>query len=111
MGGDGTDAQKAQRANLSVEQFTGMREALEALQGEEFEVSLTEIVMDENVACAVVTLPPILPCQNKVPHVTLGLRPGVPARHANEILEEVKNGRREGLNRVELPKPRPFKGK
>merc|ERR1711865_397132 len=102
LGGDGSDSQKAQRAGLSDEQFAGMCEALEALQDEEFEVSITEIVMDENVACAVVTLPPIIPCSNKVAHITLGLRPGVPARAANEVLQEVKEGRREGVNCVKL---------
>lgn len=109
--GNGDDALAAQKAGISIEQFSGMREALEALQGEEFEVKMMEIVIEENVAVAVVSLPPIVPCANKVPHVTLGTKPGVPPRYANEILEEVKQGRKEGVTSIPLPTPRPFKGR
>jgi len=111
VGGEGDDATVAKRNSLPVEQFQAMRDALEALQGEEFEVKMTEIVIEEHVACAVVSLPPILPCSNKVPHVTLGTKPGVAPRYANELLEEVRAGRREGLTSIPLPTPRPLKGR
>mmetsp|Transcript_48808 Transcript_48808/g.113137 ORF Transcript_48808/g.113137 Transcript_48808/m.113137 type:complete len:97 (+) Transcript_48808:665-955(+) len=88
-----------------------MREALEALQGEVFEIRMTEIVIEENVACAKVSLPPIVPCANKVPHVTLGTKVGVPARYANEVLEEVQAGRTEGVTSILLPTPRPLRGR
>lgn len=110
-GADGDDAQAAKKAGLSAEQFTGMREALEALQGEEFEVKMMEIVIEENVACAIISLPPIVPCANKVPHVTLGTKPGVPPRYANEVLEEVKAGRKDGVTSIQLPTPRPLRGR
>merc|ERR1712154_606007 len=80
-------------------------------QGEEFEVRMIEIVIEENVACAVVQLPPIVPCANRVPHVTLGTKPGIPPRFANEVLREVKEGRTEGVTSIQLPTPRPLKGK
>lgn len=112
LGGESDDARAAERAGVaSVEQYVAMREALEALQGEEFEVKMTEIVIEENVACAIVGLPPIVPCANKVPHVTLGTMPGVGARHANEVLQEVRAGRREGITSIPLPTPRPLKGR
>merc|ERR1712048_1398450 len=110
-GGDGDDSTLAKRAGLSVEQFQAMQDALEALQGEEFEVKMTEIVIEESVACAIVSLPPILPCANKVPHVTLGTKPGVAKRYVNEVLTELRAGRKEGITSIKLPTPRPLKGK
>lgn len=109
LGGD-DDKTASKRTGLGVEQFKAMREALEALQEEEFEVRMTEIVVEESVACAVIELPPIVPCANKVPHVTLGTKPGVVGRYANDVLEEVKAGRREGITVIPLPTPRPLRG-
>jgi len=111
VGSEGDDERAAQRSNLSVEQFQAMREALEALQGEEFEVKITEIVIEESVTCAIISLPPIVPCVNRVPHVTLGTKPGVPPRYANEVLEEVRAGRQEGLASIKLPCPRIMQGR
>lgn len=37
---------------------------------------MTEIVIEENVACALVQLPEGIPCGSKVPHLTLGTRRG-----------------------------------
>jgi len=109
LGGLGDEA-AAKRNEMPLEQLQGMREALEALNGEEFEVRMTKIVIEERVACAVVSLPPILPCSSSVPHVTLGTKVGVPPRFANELLEEVQAGRTDGLTVIELPAPRPLKG-
>lgn len=112
VGGETDDARAAEAAGVSsVQQYVAMREALEALQGEEFEVKMTEIVIEENVACAIVALPPIVPCANRVAHVTLGMKPGVAARHANEVLDEVRAGRKEGITSIPLPTPRPLKGR
>jgi len=111
MGGVGSEDQAAKKAGVSREQFKGMREALEGLDGQEFEVKMVRIVFEESVVSAVVSLPAFLPCINKVPHVTLGTRHGVPPRYANEVLEEMAAGRKEGLTVVELPAPRPLKGR
>lgn len=112
-GADGDVAKMARQSNISEEQFLGMRQVLEDLDGEEFEVKMLEIIEEENVVCAVVSLPPIVPCMNKVPHVTLGTKPGVPARYSNEVLEEVKGptGRKEGITSIKLDTPRPLKGR
>ena len=71
---------------------------------------MTEIVIEENMACALVQLPDCVPCGSKVPHLTLGTRRGVPARHANDVLEEMMQGRSEGLTRIKLPKPKELSG-
>ena len=48
---------------------------------------------------------PGVPCASKIPHLTLGTRENVPARHANDILEDiVSQGRTEGITRIKLPK-------
>mmetsp|Transcript_31899 Transcript_31899/g.85316 ORF Transcript_31899/g.85316 Transcript_31899/m.85316 type:complete len:539 (-) Transcript_31899:18-1634(-) len=109
--GDGDETRAAESAGLSREQFVGMRDALEAFQGEVFEVRMTEIVIEENVACAVVSLPSVVPCANKVPHVTLGIKPGISPKYANEMLAEVRAGRTEGVTSITLPTPRPLVGK
>lgn len=111
LGGESDDTAAAKKAALPLEQFKAMREALESLQGEEFEVRMTQIVVEQSVACAVVELPPIVPCCNKIPHVTLGTRLGVPGRHANEVLEDVKAGRRDGITVIPLPTPRALRGR
>lgn len=109
--GDGAEKAPAlQRLGLSVEQFNDMHKALEALQGKEVEVRVMQIVLEECIACAVVSLPAMVPCANKVPHVTLGMKEGTPPAFANEFLEEVKAGRREGVTTIDLPTPRPLKG-
>jgi len=100
----------AKRAGLTVEGFQAMRKALHDLDGETVEVRMLRIVIEESVACAVVTLPPAVPCTNSTPHVTLGTKPGVPPRYANDVLEEVAEGRQEGMTIIDLPKPRPLKG-
>uniref|UniRef100_A0A7S4QN42 tRNA ligase phosphodiesterase domain-containing protein n=1 Tax=Alexandrium monilatum TaxID=311494 RepID=A0A7S4QN42_9DINO len=111
IGGSSDDHQAASLSNLPLEQFRSMRKALEALQGSTVEVRITEVVVEESVACARVSLPPGVPCANEVPHVTLWTKVGVPARYSNEVLEELKAGRTEGITRVPLPVPKCFKGK
>merc|ERR1711879_519465 len=107
LGGNGEDNDAvAKRAGISVEQLQAMLEALEALQGEVFEVRMTEIVIEEHVAVARVLLPPVLPCANTIPHVTLGLKPGTSGRYANDVLEEVRAGRQEGITSIPLAVPR-----
>ena len=55
--------------------------------------------------CKAMALLPGVPCASKIPHLTLGTRENVPARHANDILEEiVSQGRTEGITRIKLPK-------
>lgn len=110
IGAQGDD-EAAKRSELTPEAFAGMREALEALDGEEFEVRMTRIIIEERVACAVVSLPPILPCSNSIAHITLGTKMGVPPRFANELLEEMSAGRTEGITTIDLPAPRPLTGK
>jgi len=51
LGGVSDEQRAAELSNLPVEQFMAMQEALEALQGEDFEVKMTQIVIEENVAC------------------------------------------------------------
>jgi len=96
---------------LSAERVAAMRDALEALEGEEIEVRMTEIVIEESVACAIVELPPIVPCAFKVPHVTLGTKMGVSPGVAARLLEEVRGGRTGGVTCIKLPKPRPLSGR
>jgi len=98
-------------ASFSAERLTAMREALEALQGEDLELRMTEIVIEESVACAVIELPPIVPCSAKVPHVTLGTKPGVSVDSAGALLERVKAGNVTGVTCIQLPKPRPLTGR
>lgn len=105
-----TDEECAKASNISLEKFVAMREALEALDGEVFEVRMMEIVIEAQIVCAVVSLPPIVPCANKIAHVTLGTNHGVSPKYANEMLEEVKSGRKEGITSIPLPTPRPLKG-
>eukprot|EP00928_Gymnodinium_smaydae_P039398 TRINITY_DN26928_c0_g1_i1.p1 TRINITY_DN26928_c0_g1~~TRINITY_DN26928_c0_g1_i1.p1 ORF type:complete len:592 (-),score=97.18 TRINITY_DN26928_c0_g1_i1:38-1648(-) len=111
MGGETDDEALASKLNCKVDELKAWKDALEAFEGDEFEVTVTKIVLDENIAIAMVSLPPVLPCTNKVPHVTLGTKGGTPANYANELLEEVQQGRTEGLSIIELPKPRPLKGR
>ena len=48
---------------------------------------------------------PGVPCAGQIPHLTLGTRENVPARHANDVLEEIlSQGRTEGITRIKLPK-------
>lgn len=111
LGGATEDAQAAALANLPLNQFRTTRAALEALSGKTVEVQLTEVVIEESVTCAKVALPSGVPCANAVPHVTLGTRAGVPARYANQVLEELRSGRKEGVTTVPLPSPKPLKGR
>lgn len=108
--GGAPDAPAARRAEVDPKQFRANRLALEALDGKEVQVKLTRIVIEECVACAVVELPPGLPCLARVPHVTLGVRSGVPPKHSNDVLEDVAAGRTEGVMVVDLP-PRLLKAR
>eukprot|EP00933_Yihiella_yeosuensis_P033022 TRINITY_DN26723_c0_g1_i2.p1 TRINITY_DN26723_c0_g1~~TRINITY_DN26723_c0_g1_i2.p1 ORF type:complete len:597 (-),score=147.27 TRINITY_DN26723_c0_g1_i2:133-1923(-) len=108
---DGNDEASAKMLGLQAEQLQAMCEALEALSGEDFEARMTKIIIEETVALAMMSLPPILPCANKAPHVILGTRKGVTHRNTEEILEDVKAGKLEGLTCIQLPTPRPLKGR
>jgi len=105
------DTRAAELSGLPVDRFRAMRSELEVQRGEELEVCITEIVIEENVACAKVLLPASVPCVNTVPHVTLGTKRGVPARYANEVLEEVQAGRTEGITSIKLPTPKRLTGR
>eukprot|EP00929_Paragymnodinium_shiwhaense_P107888 TRINITY_DN74230_c0_g1_i1.p1 TRINITY_DN74230_c0_g1~~TRINITY_DN74230_c0_g1_i1.p1 ORF type:complete len:577 (+),score=138.64 TRINITY_DN74230_c0_g1_i1:75-1733(+) len=109
--GLGDTADGAKRSGMSVEKFESYLQALDGLKGLEFDVKMTEIVIEEHVAIARVQLPPTVPCANREPHVTLGTVPGVAPRYANEVLEDLKAGRKEGVTCIQLPVPRPLKGR
>jgi len=104
------DSRAAELSGLPLDRFRAMRSELEVQRGEELEVFITEIVIEENVACAKILLPASVPCVNTVPHVTLGTKRGVPARYANEVLEEVQAGRTEGVTSIKLPTPKKLTG-
>ncbi|CAK9095034.1 unnamed protein product [Durusdinium trenchii] len=110
LGGDLSEPKAAQRAEMSVEDFRKAKKTLENLKGRQVAIRMTEIVIEENVACALVQLPEGIPCGSKVPHLTLGTRQGVPARHANDLLEEIALGRTSGITRMKLPKPKELRG-
>ncbi|CAE7306389.1 ODA11 [Symbiodinium necroappetens] len=110
IGGEGSEERAAARAGLSTSEFQVAKHTLEKLRGSTVAIKMTEIIIEENVACAFVDLPKSIPCGSKVPHLTLGTRQGVPARHANDILEEVREGRQEGITRIRLPKPKELRG-
>ncbi|CAE7508163.1 ODA11 [Symbiodinium sp. CCMP2592] len=110
IGGEGSEERAAARAGLSTSEFQAAKQTLEKLRGCTVAIKMTEIIIEENVACAFVDLPKSIPCGSKVPHLTLGTRQGVPARHANDILEEVREGRKEGITRIRLPKPKELRG-
>ncbi|OLP90709.1 Dynein alpha chain, flagellar outer arm [Symbiodinium microadriaticum] len=110
IGGEGSEERAAARAGLSTSEFQAAKHTLEKLRGSTVAIKMTEIIIEENVACAFVDLPKSIPCGSKVPHLTLGTRQGVPARHANDILEEVREGRQEGITRIRLPKPKELRG-
>lgn len=107
----GSDPSMVAGSTFSPDQFQAMHEALEALQGEEFEVRMMEIVIEASIACAIVALPPILQCATQTPYVTLGTRLGVPATHAEEVFKEVRAGRTVGITSIPLPTPRPLRGR
>mmetsp|Transcript_42374 Transcript_42374/g.94981 ORF Transcript_42374/g.94981 Transcript_42374/m.94981 type:complete len:295 (-) Transcript_42374:10-894(-) len=110
LGGDLPEERAAARAGLSVVDFQRAKQTLGELKGATVAIKMTEIIIEENVACALVDLPVGVPCGSKVPHLTLGTRQGVPARHANDVLEEVCAGRTEGITRIRLPKPKELRG-
>eukprot|EP00435_Cladocopium_sp_Y103_P032866 s802_g8.t1 len=111
LGGDLPEHRAASRCNMTLQQFRSAKQALEKLQGKQVAVKMTEIIIEENVACALVELPKGVPCASKIPHLTLGTRENVPARHANDILEEiVSQGRTEGITRIKLPKAKELRG-
>eukprot|EP00438_Fugacium_kawagutii_P035438 Skav231808 [mRNA] locus=scaffold692:226843:232856:- [translate_table: standard] len=107
LGGDLPEQRAAARSSMGLQQFRNAKQALEKLKGRSVAVKMTEIIIEENVACALVELPKGVPCAVKIPHLTLGTRENVPARHANEILEEIVNANRtQGITRIKLPKPK-----
>ncbi|CAE8741814.1 unnamed protein product [Polarella glacialis] len=110
LGGDPSEERVAQKAGLSLANFRAAKLKLQKLQGKLIVVRMTEIIIEENVACAIISLPEGVPCTSKVPHVTLATKHGVPARHANDVLEEVVAGRKEGVTRIRLPKPKELRG-
>ncbi|CAL1163536.1 unnamed protein product [Cladocopium goreaui] len=101
----------ASRCGMTLLQFRIAKQALEKLQGKQVAVKMTEFIIEENVACAVVELPKGVPCASKIPHLTLGTRENVPAQHACDVLEEIlSQGRTEGITRIKLPKAKELLG-
>jgi len=110
VGGESTDEAAAKKAGVTVDQLRDLRERLQSMEGDSFEVKVTQIVIEESVAVAVVSLPPTIPCANKFPHVTLALQAGAVARASHDVLEDVQAGRTDGINVMPLPTPRPMRG-
>jgi len=110
LGGSGHDAAIARKTDLPVERVKACRETLATLQGKEVAVNMIQIIIEDRVAVAVVSLPPDVPCGSQVAHVTLATKQGVPPRYANEVLEDVQAGRTEGIVKIDLP-PKVLKGK
>jgi len=104
------DSRAAELSGLPLDRFRAIRSELEVRRGEVLEVCITEIVIEQNVACAKILLPASVPCVNTVPHVTLGTKRGVPARYANEVLAELQAGRTEGVTSIKLPTPKKLRG-
>lgn len=88
-----------------------MREVLDGLRGEELELTMVEIVIDSKMACAVVSLPPIVPCRVKVPHIILGVAQDIPDSYAEELLGALETGQRPDTLITKLPSPRPIMGR
>lgn len=108
------DLQEANKMGIAKETYVAMREALEALKGEALEVSPTEVVVAPNFVCVRVSLPPMVPCQHKDPHILLGLRAGVQVRrwHAVKLLAETKAGQKPpGVTVIPMDKGRTIKGR
>lgn len=110
LGGAHDDKEAAVWSGISVDELCAMRKALEAVRGKAVEIKMTEVVVDKNVACAKLSLPPEVPCANAVPHVTFGTRFGVPARYSNTVLENLKAGLSDGVTTLTLPMPKTLKG-
>lgn len=85
--GGGSDKEIASRHwQLSgPEEVAKLREALQACEGTNVEVQITNVVWDERIAAAEVRGLEGL-CANMHAHITLALREGVPPRVSNELL-------------------------
>jgi len=112
LGGESDPEKLATKLGVTKEQVEGMKEALECMKDDVFDIKLTQIVVDESMAVGVLMLPSVLPCANKHPHVTLGMRPGVDPAYANELLQDAFGSpdERAGLTCIPLPTPRVLKG-
>eukprot|EP00435_Cladocopium_sp_Y103_P042083 s99_g11.t1 len=107
---DGDMERAAKEQGLEVDALEAMTDALEALQGETFEVRMTKIVISETMACALVALPPVVPHVGKVPHVILGSRPGVPLASVEDLLKQAE-AKGSSVTCVDLPGSRPLSGR
>mmetsp|Transcript_26027 Transcript_26027/g.69580 ORF Transcript_26027/g.69580 Transcript_26027/m.69580 type:complete len:212 (-) Transcript_26027:76-711(-) len=87
-----------------------MEEALRGLEGQEVEVLMSQIVIDELAACAVIQLPAHVPCASEVPHVLLGAQAGTSAAYAERMLLQARAGSRTGAKSIPLPRTRRLKG-
>ncbi|CAL1148110.1 unnamed protein product [Cladocopium goreaui] len=107
---DGDMERTAKEQGLEVDALEAMTDALEALQGETFEVRMTKIVISETMACALVALPPVVPHVGKVPHVILGSRQGVPLASVEDLLKQAE-AKGSSVTCVDLPGSRPLLGR
>lgn len=109
------DEEDAKHLGIHLDHYVAMREALEALKGTEFEVTVTELIIDRNMACARVALPPVVACQHKVPHILLGGRVGVGRNHAVKMLSDLQRlgSKKQGVTVIPLAvsKSRTIKGR
>lgn len=108
--GGGSDAEIASRHTSlkGPEDVQWLREELAKREGTDLEVQLQDIVWDDRLAAAAVTLPLSGLCANLHPHVTLALAPGIAPRVSNELLarraanDSIKTGLRPWLEQLGL---------
>jgi hypothetical protein len=86
--GGGSDAKLASRyATLSdADQARKLRDELEKHEGMELDVQIEDIVWDDRLAAASVSLPSSGLCANTYSHITLALSPGTKPAVSNELL-------------------------
>eukprot|EP00438_Fugacium_kawagutii_P018633 Skav224579 [mRNA] locus=scaffold246:204604:205029:- [translate_table: standard] len=80
----------AKEQGLEVDALEAMKDALEALQGETFEVRMTRIIISATAVCALVALPPVVPHVGKVPHVILARLRGASAVPVEDLLGQAE---------------------
>lgn len=107
------DARDACQLGIAVDTYVAMRDAMEAMRGDEFEVTLTEMIVAEEFVCARVALPPVVPCHHKVPHIILGIKAGAKVRrgHVVKLLKELKAGSKKRVTVIPMAKSRTMKGR
>lgn len=99
-------------SELPTERVAALCEALEALEGEELSVSMSEIFIEDDAACGIIELSGIVPCGVQYPHVLLGAKKGTSEEDVAGVLAKVKAGGADGAKGTthKMPKSRPLRG-